>query len=181
MKKTPPNQYRIKEMGMWSSTYKDGMNGVFQIPLVVDGIPHPVTANCVVSDGTCLEGTGIETWEHVSVHIDDWGNQRTPSWGEMCLVKDVFWDPEECVVQFHPPKSDYVNNHPHVLHLWKLKNGKFPRPDFRMVGIKGLEAKLMEKPDAPHRVVPDGRLALAHRTWLSRAPVPAAANGSHRS
>ena len=54
-------------------------------------------------------------WEHVSVSLID----RCPTWEEMCFVKDLFWNDDELVVQFHPPKSDYINCHPFVLHLWK--------------------------------------------------------------
>ena len=54
-------------------------------------------------------------WEHVSVSL----RNRCPTWDEMCLVKDIFWRDDECVVQFHPPKSEYVNLHPYCLHLWK--------------------------------------------------------------
>ena len=58
---------------------------------------------------------GSEGWEHVSVSLE----HRIPAWDEMCQVKRMFWDDDEAVLQFHPPKSDYINNHPHVLHLWK--------------------------------------------------------------
>lgn len=95
------------------------MNGVFSIPL--NGFGHKIIANCVVSNGWDPE-TPVP-WEHVSVHIVEYGKQRTPTWAEMCAVKDIFWDAEECAVQYHPPKSEYVNIHPHVLHLWKSKNG----------------------------------------------------------
>ena len=54
-------------------------------------------------------------WEHVSVSCSN----RCPNWPEMAFVKDLFWGPDECVVQYHPPEKDYVNNHPGVLHLWK--------------------------------------------------------------
>lgn len=54
----------------------------------------------------------------------------------MCFVKDLFWTPEECVVQFHPPESDYVNNHRFVLHMWRHKTAEFPRPPAIMVGVK---------------------------------------------
>jgi len=54
-------------------------------------------------------------WDHVSVST----TSRTPFWDEMCFVKDLFFDPDETVIQFHPKKSVYVNNHPHVLHLWR--------------------------------------------------------------
>ena len=35
---------------------------------------------------------------------------------------------DECVVQFHPPKSEYVNLHPYCLHLWKKIGGTFETP-----------------------------------------------------
>lgn len=37
----------------------------------------------------------------------------------MCYVKDMFFEEDECVVQYYPSKKDYVNIHPYVLHLWK--------------------------------------------------------------
>jgi hypothetical protein len=54
-------------------------------------------------------------WNHVSVSLPT----RCPSWEEMCYVKNVFFDPEETVMQLHPPESTYVNNHPFCLHLWQ--------------------------------------------------------------
>jgi len=33
-----------------------------------------------------------------------------PSWDVMWYFKDVFWDEEDCVVQYHPPKSKYVSD-----------------------------------------------------------------------
>jgi hypothetical protein len=66
-------------------------------------------------------------WEHVSVSTET----RCPTWEEMNYIKNVFWDDEEMVVQFHPPKSKYVNNHPFVLHLWKSQqNIKLPPQEF---------------------------------------------------
>lgn len=70
------------------------------------------------------------------------GTDRTPTWAEMCKIKGIFWDDEDCVVQFHPPKSEYVNNHPHVLHLWRATNQLLPQPDSLMVGVKGLSLKV---------------------------------------
>ena len=77
-------------------------------------------------------------WEHVSIN----DKRVTPSWEEMCELKEVFWKDEECVVQYHPPKSEYVNNLSHCLHLWRpieKFNGKLPIPNSLLVGIKGLE------------------------------------------
>lgn len=54
-------------------------------------------------------------WEHVSVS----GRRRCPNWPEMCEIKSLFWDDDDLVLQYHPPKSDYVNTHPHCLHMWR--------------------------------------------------------------
>lgn len=138
MKPNPPNQFRVRHAGAWSSTDADGMNGAFSIPLT--GFGHRIIANCIVSDGRCDdEAPEIAGWEHVSVHIMDMGGkQRIPTWAEMCAVKDFFWGPEEVVVQFHPAKSHYVNNHGSVLHLWRWTKSQFPAPPEILVGIKEL-------------------------------------------
>jgi hypothetical protein len=76
---------------------------------------------------------GDETaWEHVSVST----RRRPPNWQEMCFVKDLFWSEEECVIQFHPPKSCYVNNHPFCLHLWRPIDGHVRLPPSILVGVK---------------------------------------------
>lgn len=68
-------------------------------------------------------------WEHVSVHaLGHDKRPRTPSWKEMCWIKDLFWDEEELVVQFHPPKSAYVNVHDNTLHLWAVIGATIPMP-----------------------------------------------------
>ena len=53
--------------------------------------------------------------EHVSVK----GPKDTPRWETMCVIKDLFWDDEDEVIQYHPKKSEYVNMHKNVLHLWR--------------------------------------------------------------
>ncbi len=71
---------------------------------------------------------GRETgWEHVSVSLSD-TPKKCPSWEEMCIVKRLFWNDAKCVVQFHPAESDYVNEHPGVLHLWRCVGAEFPMP-----------------------------------------------------
>ena len=73
-------------------------------------------------------------WEHVSVSTP----RRCPNWIEMCYVKDLFWEEEECVMQLHPPKSEYVNNHPYCLHLWRPTRETIPMPPSIMVGDKNV-------------------------------------------
>jgi hypothetical protein len=53
---------------------------------------------------------------------------RIPTWKEMAYVKDALWDDEDVVVQYHPRKSEYVNVHPHVLHLWHPRHLVLPTP-----------------------------------------------------
>jgi hypothetical protein len=77
----------------------------------------------------CIVGVDA-FWEHVSVSLA----HRTPTWEEMAFVKDTFWEDEDTVVQFHPPKSVYVNCHPYVLHLWRNIAVPFPLPPTHFVG-----------------------------------------------
>jgi hypothetical protein len=66
-------------------------------------------------------------WQHVSVSFGP-ASQKTPSWEVMCAVKDLFWEPEHCAIQFHPPRSIYVNTHPGCLHLWRCTDPRYPQP-----------------------------------------------------
>jgi len=68
-------------------------------------------------------------WDHVSVSYKN----RCCTWDEMCTVKYIFFRDDECVVQYHPKKADYINNHPYVLHLWKKQGEEFPMPPKYMV------------------------------------------------
>lgn len=79
-------------------------------------------------------------WEHVSID----GKKRTPDWEEMCKLKDMFFEDNECCVQYHPPKSEYVNDIPHCLHIWKpieFMSGSLPMPPSILTGLKGVELK----------------------------------------
>ena len=125
MKTTPPNEFRFRSTtSPFGSTDEDGMNGAFTVPIKNKG--HRVTASCIVSDGS--DPVNPIEWEHVSLYIEEYGKQRTPTWEEMCTIKNMFWDETETCIQYHPAKEDYVNMHPHVLHLWKFKGDEFPKP-----------------------------------------------------
>ena len=75
-------------------------------------------------------------WEHCSVSITD-RYKRCPSWEQMCFIKNSFWNEDECCVEYHPAKKDYVNNHNYCLHIWKPIDKELPTPPSIMVGIKG--------------------------------------------
>lgn len=113
-----PEKCRVTS-GRNASDRTYGNNGAFMIKLRLSQ-----TAFVIASDGG--------GWEHVSVSRTD----RCLTWDEMCQVKEMFWGPDDCVLQFHPPEAEYVNNHPHCLHLWRPIGVNFPMPDSSMVGVK---------------------------------------------
>lgn len=103
----------------WSNeTY--GFNGMFRFWVKQEKV------RCIASDG--------EGWKHVSISIE--GDNRPPKWEVTCIVKDLFWNDEDWVCQFHPAKSEYVNQHPGCLHLWQPTQEKLPTPASILVGIK---------------------------------------------
>lgn len=108
--------------GEMATSPEVGNYGAFRVPLGGKAV-----AMIIAADG---DESG---WEHVSVHVrylDRNGKRhmRTPTWDEMCLIKGLFFEPEETVIQFHPPASDYVNHHPHCLHLWRPEGVEIPAP-----------------------------------------------------
>jgi|SRR5579863_1158675 len=117
-----PEEYRVKS-GSFATNKGDGNNGLFLFPRGSD------VFQCIVSDGM--------GWEHVSVtgRTKNRNVYFTPSWEDMCFIKDAFWDDEDCVIQYHPKKSEYVNNHPYVLHLWRPTSQELPTPNNILVGI----------------------------------------------
>jgi hypothetical protein len=110
-----------------------GANGAFRFPSVVSGRE----LWCIASDGAQWKAAGLTgpPWEHVSVHVFNGRRTYTPTWIEMCQVKDLFWDAEDLVIQFHPRASEYVNNHPNVLHLWRPIGVEIPTPPPATVGL----------------------------------------------
>lgn len=119
-----PEKYRMIGQGGDSSWEN---NGAFIIPAVIGNR----TLYVIASDGM--------DWEHVSVHAYENKKTRIPNWQEMCAIKELFWDDEDVVMQLHPRKSEYVNNHANVLHLWRPILAVIPEPPSIMVGLKGVE------------------------------------------
>ncbi len=115
-----PEHFRVKQ-GRAASDESYGNNGAFSVRLKA----NKQTVFVIASDGA--------GWEHVSVSRQD----RCPTWAEMCEVKDLFFGPDEWVLQFHPAASDYVNNHPFCLHLWRPIGVDFPKPEAWLVGLLG--------------------------------------------
>lgn len=124
-----PNQYRIKR-GPMGSDDSIGLCGAFEI----HGMYKKQAAYFYV---IAIDGEGLgQGWEHVSVHgrYTNNGAEFTPNWEVMSKIKDLFWDEEDCVVEFHPPKSEYVNRHIHTLHLWRNPKHPISLPPKELIG-----------------------------------------------
>ena len=76
-------------------------------------------------------------WEHLSVSMPS----RTPTWEQMCIMKDRFWNKNEACVEYHPREEDYVNNHKHCLHIWRPTHETLPTPPSILVGFRSEEEK----------------------------------------
>lgn len=114
-----PNRHRIRT-GYMASDDSYGCNGAFLFKRKKNKPDLKVIASDQMG------------WEHVSVST----KVRTPTWGEMCFIKGIFWDEDDCVIQYHPPKSQYINNHPFCLHMWRPVDVEIPMPPQVMVGVR---------------------------------------------
>lgn len=99
-------------------------NGAFMLPPV-----HRVSKLRIKA--LAAEGGG---WEHVFISC----STRRPTWEEVRFVKNLFWDLEDAVIQFHLPESELAKKTPLALasnpfgaHLWrpqKEEGGVLVRP-----------------------------------------------------
>lgn len=121
-----PDSFRIRK-GEWATASGDAF-GAFFVPCELGRPPLKIIA----TDGHNEEG--LAEWEHVSISLPD----RCPTWEEMAYVKALFWSEEDCVLQFHPPRGEYVNNHPFCLHLWRPVGIAVPMPPSILVGYKSI-------------------------------------------
>lgn len=110
------NRWRIRS-GQLASDDTAGWNGDFLVPL--EGEYWRVR----LSDGW--------GWRHLSVSNAQ--KKVLPPWNVMCRLKEAFFGDDSWVVQFHPAKSDHVNDHPFVLHLWEPLEDKLPQPPVILV------------------------------------------------
>lgn len=107
--------------GAYRSDPEDGPNGAFFFQ-------GPCGAMLTVISSNTWDAASAG-WEHVSVSCE----RRCPNWIEMSFVKDLFFDDEELVLQFHPKKSQYKNLHPFCLHMWRYVPGEIPTPPLELV------------------------------------------------
>lgn len=116
--------------GVMGTDVSYGNNGAFDIES-----PEPGWRLAIIcSDGNDPDVPEADGWEHVSARAYRGRLSRTPSWKEMAYVKRLCWDAEDVVIQYHPRKSEYVNCHPNVLHLWRTTMQTIPTPPPMLVG-----------------------------------------------
>lgn len=110
------NRYRNieRQNQLLPEGFRRSLAGIFEVPL------NSEETALVIADN----GVSSLEWEHVSVSTP----YRCLTWEEMCMIKDMFFNEDEAVIQIHPPKKENINIHNFCLHLWKLKKGKFPLP-----------------------------------------------------
>lgn len=125
------NSVRVRR-GLYGSDPSWTFNGMFEFAL--PGEARRI--RCIASDCSDMP-EGTPRWQHVSVSFGP-SSKHCPSWELMCRIKDLFWEPEDAVIQIHPPKSAYVNNHPGCLHLWRCLDQQQPLPPALFVGLKEL-------------------------------------------
>lgn len=78
----------------------------------------------VIVEVECVDG---QLWGHLSVCAQQ--PKRVPSWAELRWCKEYFLGDRKAV-QILPPRAEYVNIHPNVLHLYAALEAD-PLPDFR--------------------------------------------------
>jgi len=122
-----PEQFRLTNDNVPWFNSKAGEAGAFRINWKSN--KQRISVFVIASDGRNSDDSG---WEHVSVshHLE------IPRWSWMCRIKDYFWDEDDAVMQYHAPKSEWINNHPRCLHLWRPIGIAIPKPPAILVGVK---------------------------------------------
>ena len=123
---------------------------------------HPVTQKRYWCKFTKAYG-----WEHLTVSPQP-QRGHTPEWDVMCRVKDIFWEEEECCIEYHPRHSQYVNNNETCLHIWRPIDVELPEPPTILLGFAGMSSE--ETSAITHQVIaslsPEEQLALAAKIGI---------------
>jgi len=121
-----PEHARVRDHPLVGSDARDSNNGAF----LLESPEHGWWLTIIASDGSDPDVPEAHGWEHVSVHASRHHGKavqlRTPNWNEMHFVKNLFWEDDDVVMQLHPRRAEYVNVHPHTLHLWR--HASIPTP-----------------------------------------------------
>ncbi|WP_233868619.1 DUF7694 domain-containing protein [Paraburkholderia adhaesiva] len=137
------------EAGRFRHLGGDAHNGAFHLHA-----PTGVVLHVIVSDG--------DSWDHVSITVA--GEARCPTWEEMAWVKEQCFEADETVMQLHPARAQYVNNHPWCLHLWRPQRRTIPLPPPLLVGLMGVPPARLARM-TPEEIAKLRALALTGWKW----------------
>jgi hypothetical protein len=114
--------YRLKtpEVLLHYGNWGDHETGVFRVPMIR-----------IARSTALVVASANKHWEHISVTIES--DRRCPTWIEMDFIKQLFFFPEETVMQLHVKASDHINIHDFCLHLWRPRDVPIPMPPGWMV------------------------------------------------
>lgn len=108
--------------------YDDGLSGMISMPTWIGSI-------------IITWGAG---WEHAS--IAPFKRNITPSWDDMCRLKDLVFNDDEACIQIHPAKVEYVNFKPNCLHLFRCTYKEMVLPPACLIGpLKGQTKEELKK------------------------------------
>lgn len=119
MKRTEQIKQLLTDKKLWFQVYSSGDDGL-EIAFVVDNRMF-----------CCIASWGLG-WDHVSVHMETLKGPQTcrqiPLWDDMCLVREIFFNPNEWAMQLHPPESKNISVYNEALHLWRPQRKPIPKP-----------------------------------------------------
>jgi len=108
--KVLPSGWALIEERVDGNTYKNDFNGAV-----------------VLVSAHLAEGNKGKRWIHFSASFRD----RLPTHEEMVTWKEIFLGQQTKAISVIPPRREYVNIHPNVLHLWCCLDGD-GLPDFTL-------------------------------------------------
>lgn len=98
---------------------------------MLDGAVYQATnGRMVILSGQIYRLTPMspkERWLHLSVSAGY--GEKIPSWRDLVQAKELFLGTDSRAIQVIPPRSEYVNINPSVLHLWVCVDREL-LPDF---------------------------------------------------
>lgn len=122
-------EFRVDKGPLASTKVELAQHGMFTLPVRANTL-----AICVASNGKHDHAdTG---WEHVSVHVKyRWGGKkkrkdkvRKPTQDEIIMVRNIFWEPGEAVMQLFSEEGAKGDGYASNVHLWHPTETSIPRP-----------------------------------------------------
>lgn len=94
--------------------------GLFEVQIVENAFSYHFPYSRNIGEHANIKANNYpdQEYKRVFMYVDF----RCPTWPEMVELANMFFNPGEIVIQFHPIASEYVNETKTALHLWEPKN-----------------------------------------------------------